>query len=401
MRAGTTAQELSAPGKNADPSSSPAGPTSLSFAPTLRIGGIGRDAKEMPVLAQALITASLSSDPRPTCVVLPDTAHMAALVAVLVSIERLPSDFIAQAEDYMDRVLVEGSRVLSIPEGYVYEVGTRNDLRGPGRYLHYLDAKNQRSGGRTVVTAAELLAFEPTERKRPLGRPDIKPCKPAPPSYDTICNVETYGNTSLIRNRVIVIGSQADFERFAEGVRIVAGADRDPRGALADDFPWGVVTETGRLAVVSPRSGLGNPLVALTRDPLLLRELCTTKGTEKGSRIVLTDNVDLTMRSLDLVERNGEAQRFMLLAPARRREDVAVLRSRGWLVWEPQPWELRAMDSAPGGRRHRPPDRDLASRQGGVRDSRHYRLDGSLAVAEIRTTLRRDPLYVLQPPDQV
>ena len=279
------------------------------------------------------------------------------MVAVLVSIERLPSDFIAQAEDYMDRVLVEGSRVLSIPEGYVYEVGTRNDLRGPGRYLHYLDAKNQRSGGRTVVTAAELLAFEPTERKRPLGRPDIKPCKPAPPSYDTICNVETYGNTSLIRNRVIVIGSQADFERFAEGVRIVAGADRDPRGALADDFPWGVVTETGRLAVVSPRSGLGNPLVALTRDPLLLRELCTTKGTEKGSRIVLTDNVDLTMRSLDLVERIGEAQRFMLLAPARRREDVAVLRSRGWLVWEPQPWELRAMDSAPGGRRHRPPDR--------------------------------------------
>jgi len=117
MRAGTTAQELSAPGKTADPSSSPAGPTSLSFAPTLRIGGIGRDAKEMPVLAQALITASLSSDPRPTCVVLPDTAHMAALVAVLVSIERLPSDFIAQAEDYMDRVLVEGSRVLSIPEG--------------------------------------------------------------------------------------------------------------------------------------------------------------------------------------------------------------------------------------------------------------------------------------------
>jgi hypothetical protein len=241
-----------------------------------------------------------------------------------------------------DRVFIPGARVRALAGEFVYSVIAR-EVRGgaSGAWLQPLNKGSSLSNAKFFVLDSDSIAFEPTFRKRPFG-PARRPALPEKAPCDLLAGASTFGNTGLFRNRVVLLGARASFERFLERTRLspMVGATVLPCPPLSEHFCWGFLHESGLSVVLVPEGAAGQPLVAVNRDPLNVR-----KGMIEGAhqRLLLSSDVSVVLRSIDLVERIADRNALLLLASARRRDDVLPLRQRGWTVWEPTPQELHGL----------------------------------------------------------
>jgi len=310
---------------------------------------------ELPHFLRVLLSMALvSRDPGPTCVLLPVTAGIVQSVAILASLECLASDWPTLARGYVERELKPGTRVRQLPDGFVYEVAGKSDYEGTdGLMLKYIGHDKQSFQGSFYVRARDTLRYEPTMRKRPVGRANNGSSVPPPlTAYDCLAGVRSYGNTALIRNRVVLVGSRAEFERALAQccLFLSAATGRVTVSSLADTFRWGSVDADGWPVVLHPTGSEGRPLVAVAGDMQTAAAATLGAAVPPASQIVLTDRLDLVLRHLDLTERIAERQRLILFGSARKREDAAILRKHGWNVWEPRPAMLLPPDGlVPGG----------------------------------------------------
>ena len=298
----------------------------------------------IPHLGLMLASIAMNASVRePVCVILPNTDGLAETTAVLAAIEWLARDFGGNPVDIASSIFVPGSRVRTIADGHVYEVGDRVDAHGAnGFWLKCIDRRNYDSDGRIFIRSSAAPLFERTSRKRPIGPPSISTRQPDKTIYDLLAGVSSYGNSSLMKNRVVLMGSRAEFERFLDQLVLSPELNGQviPCPASSRDFCWGFLHEEGRPVVTHPHDGLGEPLVAVNRDPLSLRNALLANGSDARKRTVVTSEITTVLRNLDLIDRIAERQKVLLIAELRRRDEVRDLRERGWIVWEPQPWEI-------------------------------------------------------------
>jgi hypothetical protein len=296
----------------------------------------------LPHLGLMLASIAMNANVRePVCVILPGTDGLAETTAVLAAIEWLARDFGGSKVDIASSIFVPGSRVRTIAEGHVYEVGDQIEMHGAtGFWLKCIDSRNY--GGRIFVASSAAPLFERTSRKRPIGPPSISRRLPDRTIYDLLSGVSSYGNSSLMKNRVVLMGSRAEFERFLDQLVLSPELNGQviPCPASSRDFCWGFLHEDGRPVVTHPHDGLGEPLVAVNRDPLSLRNALLSNGADARKRTVVTSEITTVLRNLDLIDRIAERQKVLLIAESRRRDEVRDLRERGWIVWEPRPWEI-------------------------------------------------------------
>src|SRR5262249_31060950 len=148
------------------------------------------------------------------------------------------------------------------------------------------------------------------------------------------------------RNRVVVVGSRAEFERSLSDCCLIprSGMEGITQGSLVDTLPWGGFNTGGMPIVINPPGAGGQPMVAISRDMLALEAASLNRHVSTASQIIITDRFDLILRNLDLAGRLGERQRLVLFADASRREDALNLQRQGWLVWEPSPGDLLPSD---------------------------------------------------------
>lgn len=203
--------------------------------------------------------------------------------------------------------------------------------------MHYTDKQTSTTHRRHLFPLAQLFRFEPTTRRLPV----LRLSKPKLSRVDDLAGATYFGNSMFYRTRVVLVGARAQFERALDLVALGGREAGDgSSGSLSASFAWGTFDDAGKPIVLSPSGSAGNPLVAIPRDFIDLEMPSLGKDAAPRSQLVITDRLDLVLRSMGLANRIGARQRLLLLAEARKRTEVDPLLQHGWKVWEPQPWEL-------------------------------------------------------------
>lgn len=301
---------------------------------SLRCKGVSQPSP--PLVEMLLRTVLNTSVDRPVVILLPSTEKTAELVTILASLSMLASDLEATKAEFGKRV-TRGTRVRLYPTGEVFEVASQ-DADG-GLHLLMTDKNTYESNGTRYVRKAQTFLFEPTTRAMPLGTKLTKIAPAAPNTLDLIVGGQVFGNSALVRTRVLMVGTRAEFCRTLESVHVEANANPRAR-PLREVFPYGGVGAAGRGYVVEPEGGAGSPLVAIERDLPAIEGACLGRDVPARSRVVITDRLDSVLRDLDLAGRIAERQRLFVFVEAKRRCEVAAFRERGWYVWEPTQDEL-------------------------------------------------------------
>jgi hypothetical protein len=289
-----------------------------------------------PLIETLLSTVLNTSVDRPVVILLPATEKTAELIAILASLSLLASDLEVIKAEFVDK-LAAGTKVRLYPTGEVFEVASRD--AGGGLHLRMTNKNTYQSNGTRFIRKDLAFLFEPTTRSMPLGTQFTKVGPAAPNTLDLIVGGQVFGNSALVRTRVLMVGTRTEFCRTLESIRIEATVNPEAR-PLKEVFPYGGVGAVGCGYVVEPEGGAGSPLVAIERDLPAIEGACLGKDVPVRSRLVITDRLDPVLRDLDLAGRIAERQRLFVLVEARRRGEVAALRERGWHVWEPTLDEL-------------------------------------------------------------
>ncbi len=295
----------------------------------------------LPFALRMLVAAAVNPAlDAPACIILPDVEGVAEVVAALAALVALKEDWPKLEDTFFQDVLRPGIRLRSLKDGKVIAFcGIRDGLA----QLHYVDAEGSKTNASLFVQKNVMLGLEPTQRKRPIFKSGEKPEAPLLTPFDAAARTRTFGNTGMIRNRVILLGQRQRFEEALKEAALILA--RDPKGRRVrafGKFVWGYIDEARRAVVTHPSGAMGEPLVAVTQDALLLNGADTKANGRQ--RILISNRFELVRRNLEIVQRFAECNRVLVLAPAERREEARKLRESGWFVWEPRGWELHVGD---------------------------------------------------------
>lgn len=296
-------------------------------------------------LMKTLMKVADDKDVGGVCLILPVSEGVEQLAAITAAIAHMRADCDMMAHSHEQRTFVAGQRVKTLPDGLVYEVAEKRSenvggYQVEGYMLQRLDRRKGQDGGRFLIRKTDLQRFEATNRKRPIGRERQTWSPLAPTPLDALAGTTTFGNLSLQRNRVIILGAKSEAEEGLRSLKLWRPDLLNEQGwpDLSEWVAWGGLDEDGRAFVESVGNALGEPLVAATRDFLAARK--AGEKAEPGSLLFVTRSIDACLRNIESVSRLAERHRFVLVATGRDREKVTPFQKEGWLVWELNPAEL-------------------------------------------------------------
>src|SRR5580700_8296782 len=120
--------------------------------------------------------------------------------------------------------------------------------------MYYTEKDTLDSRGCRLVPIEQLFRYEPTTRKLPISRGSTQLSKARPSSVDVLAGTQAFGNTTLYKTRVIVVGARTDFERTLQNVVLRTKKFGDGRidVPLDDAFAWGAFDTDGHPMVLHP-----------------------------------------------------------------------------------------------------------------------------------------------------
>ena len=295
--------------------------------------GIDVPQEQIPWFFGLLLAASSVTRPGIVCIVLNKSPGTTAIAATLLSLIRFQEDFSELASEYARTALKPGQLVKVNPDEYVFEYGGIWSEQRPRDFR--LTSLSRDGGGRRRDSRSfpveNALRLEPTERRRPMGKLNYDIFGGIEKSdLDKMLDVATYGNTSLMRNRVLVNIAQSHFAEIANSV-VLALKGTEVSRELADILPWGTIASDGSLQSNDRYQVLGEPLVAVSRFPTDIVQVC--RSSPGNSKVVLVDGAASVFRDIGEFNRIAERQRVIVLASPHEIEALDELRQQGCSVW--------------------------------------------------------------------
>ena len=270
-----------------------------------------------------------ASVPRPgiVCIVLNKTLGTTPITAILLSLIRFREDFPQLASEYARTALQPGQMVKVNPDEQVFEYGGIWSEQRPN--LFRLTSLSRREGSRSFPVE-NVLRLEPTDKRRPMGRLDSAFGDYELSEFDRIIGISTSGNTSLMRNRVLVNTAQSHFADVADSVVFALEGNRISH-KISDLLPWGTIASDGSLQPNDRYQVLGEPLVAVSRFPGDIVQTC--RSSPENSKVVLVDGATSVIRDMGDFNRISERQKVIVLASPHEIEPLDELRQQGYPVW--------------------------------------------------------------------
>lgn len=307
------------------------------------------DPQEPTRLMKTLMKVADDKDVGGVCLVLPVSDGVDQLAAIASAIAHMRADSEAMAQSHEERTFVAGQRVKTLPDGLIYEIAGKisektGDYQVEGYWLQRLDHRKGQDGGRFLIRKSDLQRFEATNRKRPIGREKQTWSPLTPTPLDKLAGARAFGNFSLQRNRVIVLGAKSELEAGIRSLRLwLPDLIKDQNWPdLSEWVAWGGLDEDGKPYIESIGNAVGEPLVAATRDFQSARK--AAEQAEPGSLMFVTRSVDSCLRNIETVSRLAERHRFVLFVTGRDREKVSPFKKEGWPVWELNPADILDSD---------------------------------------------------------
>ena len=341
----------------------------------------------VPPFFGLLLALAESGDERGCCVVVPNPTGVAHVLATLLALVRLRKEFDVLTRAWAERGFEVGQRVKVNPTGHVYvyegvfekwphlfklrELGTDDDARS--------------------LSVSEILRLEPTDRQRPKGKliTDLKSYDAQP--IDRLLGIESWGNESLFKNRVLVLSSRSGFDQFLSGTAACRVDDADGASPLSEILPWGSLDDAGSLQPADAFQVRGEPVVAVTHDVDVLADGCTRvpdgegrgeplSGFVSGPAVVVAEGAGRLIRNLRSLDEIGAGRKVIVVAGPDDEEGLPLLADRGLAIWRASPDEMLMVADD---HEHEPPHGPLFG--GFTRSARNgssFRLDGVECVDE-------------------
>jgi hypothetical protein len=304
------------------------------------------EAERVPGFIYLLLSICSAPDHRSCCIILPETNGIAALSAALLSLTRFHNDYSEMLKNLAESGLTVGQKVRVLPSGYVYRyLGIFPNH--PNFYrLGALDSK----GGSRSFPIADIVRLEPTQRTLPVGKLNSVLGEFETSLIDSLIGTHAGGNTAVIKNRTLHLGTKAEFARALQRTTLLP-ANVSAFENLATYFPWGDVDSNGVTSVVNPMASPGEPLVAVSTDADAIAR--ASQSAEPYSKVVFADGPSRLLNNLQVYDRISERQKLVIISSRADRERVRDLERRGCITWEFDPSEvlLRTADPVLADRR--------------------------------------------------
>jgi hypothetical protein len=171
---------------------------------------------------------------------------VACTAATLLALSKLTREFDDLARDYAQRTFEPGQRVIVWPTGHVYRYAgiapPRPEYAGRFIQLETLKGNNKRT-----IAIEDVLRLEPTTKTTKPGKVNTPLSNITQRSaLDILLDIQSHGNTSMLRNRVLYLTSKSGFERFLSSTECSrCNGTVSNAVALAEALPWGTVKEDG------------------------------------------------------------------------------------------------------------------------------------------------------------
>lgn len=300
----------------------------------------------VPTFFGLLLALAESDNERGCCIVVPDPAGVAHVLATLLTLVRLRKEFDVLTRAWAERGFEVGQRVKVNPTGHVY---VYEGVFEKWPHLYKLRELGTDDDARSL-RVSEILRLEPTDRQRPKGKlaTDLQSYDAQP--IDRLLGIESWGNESLFRNRVLVLSSRTRFDRFLSGTAACRSGDAE--GApLSEILPWGSMDDAGGLQPADAFQVRGEPVVAVTHDVDVLADGCALvpdgKGGEgpmsgfaSGPAVVVAEGSGRLVRNLRSLDDISSKRKVIAVVGPDDEEGLALLADRGLAVWRASPDEM-------------------------------------------------------------
>jgi hypothetical protein len=306
------------------------------------VGEFGEGGRErVPWFFAFLLAAANSPKPGGCCFVLDASPGTTAIAALLTALDRLKAEFPRLVEDYAKHAFKRGQRVRVLPSDAVFEYeGLWPEF--PGQFKLRLlgtDTASFRS-----FPLADVLRLEPTDRLRPRGTGATNLGQRASGPLDRLLAYSSFGNNSIIRNRVLCYMPRTQFAGVINSVTLAPASAR-AFDRLSEFLPWGSIGPDGFLHPNNTHQTVGEPLIAVSGIPEDIARNCRDATT--NSKVVFANGLQSFARDLQAYDDVVASQRLILVASPTDIDEIQTLRDRGCIIWRMAAGEMLLGEGSP------------------------------------------------------
>ncbi len=297
----------------------------------------------IPLVFGYFLAAGESDPGNDCCFVLPsaqDSAFMMSILLFISSHMNLSNKFV---ESYLENALHNGDRVRLLPDGGVYFYRGRHP-ESSDKVILEVEVK----GNACTVTfpVKQVLRLEPTARKTPKGKLSLYPDKYTESlcPMDKLLDTETFGNTSIFKNNVLLLSELSAWEAFIEETRLIRnGHSESSMPVIGEYLPWARIRDDGSFEMNDRFQTYGEPAVAVSHRVENITEAC--RRADKDCLTVVVDGTQKLTRNIQAYDEILERQKLVVITDYTRQNQVSLMTERGCTTWYLNPNE-RQLDIA-------------------------------------------------------
>lgn len=291
------------------------------------------DSVQIPYIARLLVAALLNKNGSDCVFVIPQAEVVACLTSLISALSNTKQSFLECRENFAKNGLEQGQKVRLIPNNTIYEYA--GYIEGYGKKFFRLNLLGSKANNGCIsLPLEEILRLFPTSRVQPKGGPSTK-AETKLSDLDKVIDIQSYGNYSLFKNRIILHSSKGKMDSFLE---MWSMHRRDKGGnitaSLKDmrDFPWGWINREGSLQSFNRYQVCGEPVIAFSSRLSPIDEYCATQ--EENSRTIITSNKKAVLENTYETQNLCERHKFFLITEEIDAAEASELKNLGFSIWQ-------------------------------------------------------------------
>lgn len=304
----------------------------------------GEEQAVLPPHIFCLIAAAALNTEGPSCAfIIPQPEMVACFTSLLAALSDTKKHFVERREEFAMSGIQAGQNVQILPTGEVYEYdgireyafrahphGKKSGPAPEARFSLRLLGVNS-NNGTISLPLSDVLRLLPTDRVQPYGRGQTPKEKMALSDLDKILKIQSYGNPSVFRNRIIIQGTKQQIESFLSCWDI---CNPEQSAVLKDltDIPWGTINSSGELISSDRYQVCGEPLIAFANRLSPIDAYCS--GQEEKSQTVISFSRKAVLK--DSYDAGGivEKQKLILITDHLDEQECNELRNQSIEIWK-------------------------------------------------------------------
>lgn len=296
------------------------------------------EAVDLPYFIRLITCASMKHDGPNIAFIVPQPEMVAYFVSMFAALLDTKTHFAEWRENFARHGLREHQNVQVLPTGEIYEyAGVTEYTVNNGAekitsirfVLKLLGVKG--GGGSTSLPISEVLRLVPTDRAQPYGTGKTPASKMVLSDLDNVLGIESFGNLSVFKNRIVLHSTRQQMEDFFSNWDIHSHSRKSTLEDMTD-FPWGIINSEGDLLASDKYQAYGEPIIALANRLSPIDAYCSKQS--ENTRTVILCNLNAALKNSYDIGAIAERQRVMLITDHLDEKEAEEIRNHNIEIWK-------------------------------------------------------------------